>query len=308
MKIQADPLEDVLALVGTSSRLSAGLVAGGDWAVSFTAAPAVKFNAVRRGNCLLLAGDQVYALAPGDCFLLTRPIDFVLASDLALPTIPAGIIFAGAEAGIEAGVARAGQGDDVYLIGGRFDFGERAGELLLDALPPVVHVPGASPAAGAMRWALDQIETELRDRPPASTLLTEHLALVMLIHALRLHLAAATAESGWMAGLSDPIAGPALRAMHAEPAYAWTVADLAAVATVSRSALAARFKRVVGQAPLDYLTRWRIELAAARLRRGDDTVALIAREVGYGSESALSNAFKRITGTSPRAYRSSPNR
>ncbi|MBU2664284.1 AraC family transcriptional regulator [Actinoplanes bogorensis] len=302
MNVHGDPLEDVLALVGTASSLSAGLVAGGDWAVAFAAAPAVKFNAVRRGNCLLLAGDVVYALAPGDCFLLTRPIEFVLASDLTLPTVPAGVVFAGAD------VARAGTGDDVYLIGGRFDFGERAGALLLDALPAVVHVPGASDAASAMRWALEQIEAELRGHPLGSALVTEHLALVMLIHALRLHLSAAPPESGWMAGLADPIAGPALRAMHAEPARAWTVADLAVLATVSRSALAARFKRVVGQAPLDYLTRWRIELAAARLRRGDDTVALIAREVGYGSESALSNAFKRITGHSPRAYRSSLDR
>ena len=72
---------------------------------------------------------------------------------------------------------------------------------------------------------------------------------------------------------------------------------------MSRSTLAPRFKQVLGQGPVDYLTRWRIELAADRLRRGDGTVAIIARHVGYGSESALSNAFKRVTGLSPRAYR-----
>ncbi|MCY1139677.1 AraC family transcriptional regulator [Actinoplanes sp. Pm04-4] len=340
MRVQADPLDDVLALVGTTSSLSAGLVAAGEWAVAFEPPPAVKFNAVRRGSCLLRAEGQDFRLEPGDCFLLTRPVAFTLASGPDVPPEPAGPIFAaagddgiaratrrdndsmrtaGARSGYDAGGlggARFGHdvgglggaqlghdADDVFLIGGRFGFGERAQELLLDALPPVVHVPGASTAAAAVRWALEQIDAELRDRPPASSLLTEHLALVMLIHLLRLHLAAAPPAGGWLAGLADPVVGPALRAMHGKPAYAWTVADLAAVAAVSRSTLAARFKQVVGQGPLDYLTQWRIELAAARLRHGDHTVAAIAHEVGYGSESALSTAFKRVTGQSPRAYR-----
>ena len=121
----------------------------------------------------------------------------------------------------------------------------------------------------------------------------------MLIHLLRFS-AGPGAPSDWLAGLADPVVA---RALHADPARAWTVAGLAREAAVSRSTLAARFKQTVGQGPLDYLTRWRIELAAARIRRGDDTVAVIARDVGYGSESALSTAFKRVTGTSPRAYR-----
>ncbi|WP_250035225.1 AraC family transcriptional regulator [Paractinoplanes maris] len=301
MRVQEDPLDDVLALVGVTSSLSAGLVAGGAWSVAFQPPPAVKFNAVRRGSCYLRAEGKVYELHQGDCFLLTRPVAFTLAGGLDVPSEPAGPLFARAEDGI----ARAGRGDEVFLIGGRFGFGERAQELLLDALPPVVHVPGASTAAAAVRWALDQIDAELRDHPPASTLLTEHLALVMLIHLLRLHLSAVPPAAGWLAGLADPVVGPALRALHGKPAYAWTVADLAAVAAVSRSTLAARFKQVVGQGPLDYLTHWRIELASARLRHGDHTLAAIAHEVGYGSESALSTAFKRVTGTSPRAYRSS---
>ncbi|GHJ54312.1 hypothetical protein Nm8I071_36190 [Nonomuraea sp. TT08I-71] len=90
----------------------------------------------------------------------------------------------------------------------------------------------------------------------------------------------------------------------ARPGHPWTVAELAGVVTVSRSTLASRFKDAVGKGPLEYLTKWRIELAADRLRRGDDTVAAIARAVGYSSESALSVAFKRTTGHSPRAYRS----
>ncbi|MEV4582720.1 AraC family transcriptional regulator [Nonomuraea jabiensis] len=300
---QADPLEDVLALVGTHSRLSVRLTAGGEWAMSYEPPPAVKFVAVRRGRCLLTVDGvpERIDLAEGDCFLLTQPRAFTLASGPGVRPVPAGPVFAAAT----DGVARVGTGEDAVLIGGRFDFGERARELLLDVLPPVIHVPGRTAEAATVRWALEQIDAELRDRSLASTLVTEHLALVMLIHLLRLHLAGAGPDSvsGWMAGLTDPVVAPALRAMHARPAHAWTVAELAGAAAVSRSTLAARFKRTVGQSPLDYLTGWRIELATDRLRRGDDTVAMIARKVGYGSESALSNAFKRVTGASPREYR-----
>lgn len=305
MSVQHDPLEDVLGLVGATGSLSAALQAGGDWAVAFEAPDTVKFNAVRRGRCVLTV-EGVAApiiLGPGDCYLLTEPRRFTLASAPGVPPLPAGPIFQAAT----DGVARTGTGDDTLLIGGRFDFGDRARELLLDALPPVVHVPGDTAAAATLRWSLDLIDTELRTRPVGSTLVTEHLAMIMLIHILRLHLATTPPPEGWLAGLSDSVVGPALRVMHARPADPWTVAGLAKAASVSRSTLAARFRQVVGRGPLDYLTEWRIELAADRLRRDDGTLATIARTVGYRSESALSNAFKRVTGTSPREYRRTAN-
>ncbi|MFI7615823.1 AraC family transcriptional regulator [Nonomuraea terrae] len=306
MSVQADPLQDVLTLVGTTSQLSIGLVAGGEWALSFQPPEAVKFNAVRRGHCLLTVDGvpEPIKMDEGDCFLLTQPRAFTLASGPGVRPIPAAPFFAAAR-GKAHGVARVGTGDDTVFIGGRFDFGERAQELLLDVLPPVIHVPGRTAEAAIVRWVLDQIDAELRDRPLASTLVTEHLALVMLIHVLRLHLTVAGpgAATGWLAGLTDPVVAPALQALHARPAHPWTVAQLADVSAVSRSTLAARFKQAVGRGPLEYLTGWRIELAIERLRRGDETLAMIAREVGYGSESALSNAFRRVTGLSPREYR-----
>lgn len=201
-------------------------------------------------------------------------------------------------------MARAGTGDELRLIGGSFTFGARGQALLLDDLPTVIHVPANTSEAATVRWAIGEIETELRACAPAATLVASQLALVMLIRILRLHLARSPHPAdGWLAGLADPVSAAALRAMHARPAYGWTVAELARAAGVSRSTLAARFKRVVGTGPLEYLTGWRIELAADRLRHGDDTIATIARAVGYGSESSLSVAFKRATGQAPRAYR-----
>ncbi|MEU5672721.1 AraC family transcriptional regulator [Micromonospora sp. NPDC047753] len=297
-----DPLEDVLALLGATSHVSAGLVGGGPWAVGFDPPAGVKFNAVRRGRCSLRVDGHAEPidLGAGDCFLLTRPAAYTLFSDPEVPVQPAHPIFAAAT----DGVAHAGDGDDVFLIGGAFTLGGRARSLLLDNLPPVIHVPADTPEAGTVQWALGEIDAELRSTRLGSHLVAEHLALVLLIRILRLHLARDERPgSGWLAGLTDPVVAPALRAMHERPAHPWTVDEVARAATVSRSTLAARFKKVVGVGPLEYLTGWRIELAADRIRRSSDTVATIAQAVGYGSESALSVAFKRTTGLSPRAYR-----
>lgn len=300
-----DPLEDVLTLLKTRSHLSASLVAGGRWAVRFDAPRVVKFNAVRRGTCQLEVDgiDEPIDLAEGDCYLLTRPRSFTLRSDPETAPVDGGVVFARAEDGI----ARAGQGDDVFLIGGGFSFGTRAQELLLDRLPPIVHVPADTPHAETVQWALTAIDQELTHRPMASTLIAEHLAVIMLVHVLRLHLERAPhAVSGWLVGLADPVVATALTCLHRDPARSWTVADLADTAAVSRSTLAARFKATVGQGPLEYLTRWRIELAARQLREGNATLASIAHSVGYGSESALSVAFKRVLGMPPGDYRKHP--
>lgn len=303
-----DPLEDVLTLLDTRAHLSSGLAAAGRWAVRFEAPDVVKFNAVRRGACLLEVDEEgagaggPIALAEGDCYLLTRSVPFTLRGDPHTAPVPAGPLFARAE----RGVARAGDGagDEVFLLGGGFTFGARAQELLLDRLPPVVHVPAGTPHAETVQWALAAIDRELAQRPMAATLVAEHLAVVMLVHVLRLHLAREPhAVSGWLAGLADPVVAEALACLHRDPAHAWTVAELAGAAAVSRSTLAARFKSAVGQGPSEYLTRWRIELAARQLRDGGATLAAIARSVGYGSESALSVAFRRVLGTTPGDYR-----
>ncbi|MFD5625585.1 AraC family transcriptional regulator [Streptomyces sp. NPDC127072] len=298
-----DPLEDVLTLLETRGRLSASMAAGGQWAVRFEAPEAVKFNAVRRGACLLEVDgiDGPISLAEGDCYLLTRPRAFTLRSDPQAVPVDARPVFTTAE----NGVARIGDGsDDVFLIGGAFSFGTRAQELLLDQLPPVVHIPAGTRHAQTVRWALTAIDQELTDRPMAAGLVSEHLAVVMLVHVLRLHLTREPhTASGWLAGLRDPAIASALACLHRDPAHPWTVAELASATAVSRSTLAARFKATVGQSPLEYLTRWRIELAARHLRDSGDTLTAIAHSVGYGSESALSVAFKRVLGVSPGNYR-----
>ncbi|GAB2835929.1 AraC family transcriptional regulator [Actinocorallia aurea] len=189
------------------------------------------------------------------------------------------------------------------LIGGSFTFDRRARELLLDSLPPLIHLPAHAEGADMVPHLLSRIERETARGGIGADLVTEHLAVVLLIDLIRCHLAHQREGTGWLHGLSEPVVSAALHAIHADPAHRWTVALLADAAHVSRSTLATRFKRTVGRGPLEYLTRWRLELGAHRLAATSQTIAAIAGAVGYGSEAAFSLAFKRELGTSPGRYR-----
>jgi len=296
-----DPLSTVLALLRPRSYISAGLDAGGEWAMRFGAPEGVKFNAIMRGaGWLLVDGETVpQRLEQGDCFLLTRGRPFVLASDLSLDPIDAAPIYA--QAG--DGVATCNGGGDFFLVGGRFSFAGDQASMLFDTLPPVVHVREASAQASVLRWSLDRLAEELRDKQPGGALVAEHLAHIMLVQILRLHLSRGEAGTGWLFALSDRRLRAALGAMHAEPGKPWTLAQLAALAGMSRSSFAERFRQVVGASPLAYLTRWRMLVAGDRLRGSGETVASLAVSLGYESESAFSTAFRRVMAVSPRQYR-----
>ena len=129
------------------------------------------------------------------------------------------------------------------------------------------------------------------------------LAELMFVEAIRRHIADADESAGWLAGLGDPVVGRALTALHSDPAREWTLEALATETGASRSILAERFNRHVGQGPIQYLTRWRIQLAARRLIEGSDKVGAVAFDVGYRSEAAFSRAFKKIAGVSPTIWR-----
>ncbi|MEV8607957.1 AraC family transcriptional regulator [Amycolatopsis sp. NPDC051373] len=298
-----DPLENILSLTGARARLTARLAGHGDWAVLFPAPPGAKFNAVLEGTCTLTVDGQApLTLRAGDVFLLTRPAEYVLATSPTVGVQPAAPYFHStpAEAAL---VGSPTEPVTARLVGGSFEFDGRARQLLLDGLPPVIHLPGHAEGALTTQQMLTRIDRELRQDRLGSRIVAEQLALVMLIDLLRHHIRDATAGRGWIYGLAEPVTATALRAMHADPARHWTVQQLADTAHVSRSTLAARFKQAVGQGPLEYLTRWRLELGADRLARTDQGIAAIARSVGYGSETAFSLAFKRMTGQAPGAYR-----
>jgi AraC-like DNA-binding protein len=145
---------------------------------------------------------------------------------------------------------------------------------------------------------------EIARDEPGQTAVLDRLLDLLLIATLRTWFAGQeTRTPAWYRAHGDPVVGRALRSLHHEPARAWTVASLAADAGVSRAALARRFTDLVGEPPMTYLAGWRLDLAADLLRHSDDTIGAIARRVGYGSAFALSAAFKRARGISPRGYR-----
>src|SRR4051812_33294068 len=141
-------------------------------------------------------------------------------------------------------------------------------------------------------------------RPGSDTMLTR-MAELMFVEVVRRHVASLSMhETGWLAGLGDEIVGPAIRALHAKPEHSWTLAELAHAIGTSRTVLIERFSELVGVPPMQYLTQWRLQLAAGHLARGSAKVATIGARVGYESEAAFSRAFKRATGQSPSAWRS----
>ncbi|MFT4066339.1 MAG: AraC family transcriptional regulator [Paraburkholderia sp.] len=296
-----DPLSEVLSLLSTQSSVFAGLKAGGDWAIDFPAPDGIKFNAIVEGTCWLTVEDveQPVRLEAGDCFLLSRKRAFSLRSDLALPTIHSDEIYRYAVNGI----AHCGAADAFFLIGGRFAFGEEA-SLLFDGLPPVAVVKSGSDQASVLSWALQRVAHELATPSPGHSIVVQHLGHIMLVQVLRLYLAQeGNSTPSWLLAVSDPRIGAAIQAIHADPARPWTVVDLAKVAGVSRSTLALRFRQKAGLPPLEYVSRWRMQLATRSLKNNHATISSIAQKLGYDSDSAFSHAFKRIMKCSPREYR-----
>jgi AraC-like DNA-binding protein len=297
-----DPLSDVLSLLKPRSYVSAGFDAGGDWSIQFPDQnKLIKCYAVMSGACWLSVGGVADAvrLNAGDCFVLPSGRPFRLASDMALTPVDANTVFPPAQ---EGGVVTFNGGGAFVLVGSRFAVsGDRAG-MLLGLLPPIVHIRKESDQA-ALRWSVERMRQELRERQPGGALIAQHLAHMMLVQALRLHLAEeAAAGVGWFFALADKQLSAAINAIHADPAQRWTLQALAERAGMSRSSFAQRFKEKVGESPMEYLTRWRMLLAGDRLSNSGDPISTIALSLGYESDSAFSTAFKRVMGCSPRQY------
>ena len=199
----------------------------------------------------------------------------------------------------------AGDGADAYLICGCFRFADVRGDRLISALPTLIHVRGGETTAGP--WLAQTIrllaDEATADRPGATTVVNR-LCDALFVYVLRSHLATRPAEDAtWLRALVDPQMSMALRIIHAEPGAPWTVAKLAAGVGMSRSAFAARFSDLVGEAPMAYVTRWRLRTAAVALRTTRRDVAEVAASAGYESTAAFSKAFRRLIGEPPGAYR-----
>jgi AraC-like DNA-binding protein len=200
----------------------------------------------------------------------------------------------------DLGVRTWGAGPDgaTEMLSGTYQMHSEVSRRLLDALPGLL----IQPAGAGDRGLIDLLVREMAATGPAQELVLDRILDLLLVSVLRSWLASPYGDRAH----ADPVVGAALRSMHDDPGYAWTVAGLAARAGVSRASLARRFTEIVGEPPMAYLAGWRITLAADLLRQEDATIAAVARRVGYGSAFALSAAFKRERGVSPKEYRRRP--
>lgn len=295
-----DPLSNALALLRPRYLKTGAADVGGDMAVRVAAHDGLFCYAVLNGGCwLVLDGTEPIRLIAGDCVILPSGSAFRIASDPALPPIDADQLFAGRPNG---GVTTYNGGGDCFLYAGHFGFDRRDAGMVMTCLPPVVHIREED-ARATLRWSLDRIMTELRDPRPGSDLTVEHLAHLILVEALRWHLANDRGgPRGWLTALADPRVGAVIAAVQSAPADRWSVQTMAAAAGMSRTAFAVRFLAIVGMAPLAFVTRWRMELASDALRHSQQRVAEIAFSVGYASEASFSTAFKKTMGCSPRRF------
>ena len=301
--MSADPFSDILKLTNAVSLVTGGFTAGGAWAIRFPAPEKIKFFAVVKGHCWACIDGEAQPIYfdAGDVGLLTARRSFVLASDPSVPPVDAMSLFASSG----GKTATLGDGADFAHIGGHVLLDPASGRLLADVLPPWIHVPAASLQATNFRWLLEQLVEEQVTELPGTQLASAQLAQLLFIQILRAHLKTHTPLSpGWLRALGDPRITPAIRMMHSDPARSWSLDQLAKACAMSRTSFALHFRTVAGVAPLTYLTEWRMRLAERTLREQTTPVATVARSLGYASESAFSNAFKRVTGNSPRAYRS----
>lgn len=291
-----DPLSHLVALLRPHAALSKPISGRGRWGVRYAAYDAPGFALMLSGRCWLEpAGAPAIALERGDFVLLPSTPAFALMSEPGVACAPGVPSFTPLRHGEAAGAP------DVEMLGGTFSIAAVNAPLLLGLLPEMVLVRAQD--AGRIRRLVDLIMEECADTLPGREMIVQRLLEVLLVEALRWPgRDEAHASAGLLAGMRDLGVSAALRAIHADVARGWTVAELAQLAAMSRSAFAARFKACLGCAPMEYLARWRMRLAQDALSRGGVPLDRLAEQVGYESASALSTAFRKRIGCAPGAF------
>jgi len=268
-----DLISDALAAIRVESVAYQRLEATAPWESDTGPGRHACFGMVSRGVVWLSleANNAPVALVEGDGFLLSPGT----AHDL-----------------------RSRTGEPATIVGGRIRFDEAAGKSLADLLPPLIHIGADHERSAALRSTLELLAAETSAPALGSQTMIQWLAGVFFIHAIRAHMA-----EGCLPAVADPQIGAVLKAMHERVEHPWTVRALATQAGMSRSAFALRFKELIGQAPLEYLTQWRMRKAGRLLREDSRKLLEVATAVGYDSGGAFHKAFKRVLGVTPGEYR-----
>src|SRR6202163_1158220 len=264
------------------------------------------FGTVSRGNCWLSVQGipAPFPLTGGDCFLLAPGSTYTLRDN---PRTPAqSFCQAAPKNGINV-IHYGGGGAPTTIISGWFRFGQMSVKPLKRLLPELILIKADQARTLALHATLQLLASEMAEPAPGSEVMVNRLADILFIQCVRPHIASSskTCKSGCLRAISNPKMGAALKAMHERVENPWTVEALAVAAGMSRSAFALRFKELLRETPLEYLTNWRMYKATGFLQDGDKKLFEVAKSVGYKSTAAFSKAFKRVLGVAPSEYRRS---
>jgi AraC-like DNA-binding protein len=302
-----DLLADVLAVSGVHGTAATRIEAGEAWAYWATGVPNAAFHAVTAGTAWLgLPGRPPIQLMPGDVVLLPSGSAHVLASDAQTAQRP---VEEGSDAWerVATGVVTIGTGPvRTHVLCAHYSHDPAVSTQVLALLPDLVHIR-ADNGGGCLEDTVRLLARELAHPQLATAVVLDRLVDILLVQLLRVWLDRRRPEAeddpSWLGVLRDPVVGAAVAKLHEDPARPWTTATLARELAVSRATLTRRFPAVLGEAPGAYLTRWRMDLAARRLRDTDDPLDVIAQSVGYTSVYAFSRAFSRARAQPPGRYR-----
>lgn len=267
----------------------------------------ILFHLLIEGSCSIkLQGDSAsWQLNAGDVIILPRGEAHLIGSDLHLAPVRAASLMKPADTGGMMRISYGGGGARTRFICGFLSGDPRLCRPLLESLPSIVIVPLCEPEK--IGWITETMRFATEETSSAgigSSVILSRVAELIFAEALRRYTASLPdSQQGWLAGLRNPHVSRALSLLHGRPAYPWTIEELSAQTGLSRTALADRFQRLLGEPPLRYLTRWRLALAARQLRETQEPLVRIAERVGYDSEAAFNRAFKREFGAPPASWR-----
>ncbi|MGD0942512.1 MAG: AraC family transcriptional regulator [Terracidiphilus sp.] len=245
--------------------------------------------------------EEPIPLTGGDCFLLARGTSIVLRDS---PRTRLKWTFREIGARANGNVALCGGGGaPTTIVCGALSFDEASLKPITQLLPTFILMKADQARTLVLHSTTQALASEMAEQAPGSEVVATRLAEVLVIQLLRAHIASEASRSkGWLRAVFDPQLGTALSAIHEKVNAPWTVESLAESAGMSRSAFAARFKELLGQTPLEYVTEWRMQKAIHLLEQRDKKLIDVARLVGYESDAAFSKAFKRVVGANPGEY------
>ena len=303
-----DPMTDLFTAIHVSSVVQARIEATAPWGLERhqgdnpTAYAYAHFAYVARGSCYLsVAGRDSIPLVGGDCVLVAPNTEYALRDQPGSPTASfCSLPWARLDGVVHVG----GGGAATTIVNGWFTLDPASGRFA-DLLPPVILIRADQSRSLALVTTLQMLTAELTSPGPGSGVIVQRLADILFIQAVRAHASSGdcTETPRWVRALADPQIGKSLEAMHGALDRPWTLATLAMAAGMSRSAFAARFKALLGETPLEYLTRWRMETAGRLLRDDGRKLSAVASAVGYRADAAFTRAFRRVQGASPSEYR-----